>query len=326
MSSSSKKQLENNPKIKKGVTTLLDDFYNTPRTSLIFFHFEPHPFQSADLRMQNCAIKHASLDGKDLYILDGFFEKSEGEAMQAFSKKATFSRNSYGSPEAIERGEKPAGSMNGKERWQFFSNPPSPILELYKLVGMIAHRINAEITTLPWELCDKKSHGSPAIIANLLAEASNESMDLGKHQDCNPATGISFAIPVLYSADKATFDQKFINGDPGKPWIVSVMLYATDEAYLPEYCMGTVFYRENGELSLSTNCSNMRLVIFEGDIFHSIEESKIPSGINTWRVSYIFKLIINPHQENQSAKKMFCEWISNLSKVETIPLGHGSRA
>jgi hypothetical protein len=293
------------PKIKKDTAVLTDHYYNTPNTSLLLFHFEPHPFASSETRIQNCSTQHASLDGKSIYIFDHFFSQSEGEEMQNFSKKATFSRNSYGSSEAIEKGEKAARSMNGKERWKFFSNPPQAMNEVYKLFGMLAHRMDAEITTLPWELCDQRSHGSPSVIGNFLEEASNESMELGKHQDCNPEKGIPFGIPILYSKENQFHTNCFANGDLGKPWLISVMLYVTAEEFLPEYRLGTVFYKSNGELALRTSCLNMRLVLFEGDIFHSIEESTIPSPIQTWRVSYVFKLLVNPRQKDKSMKTAF---------------------
>ena len=190
------------PKIKKDTATLLDNYYTHPNTSPLIFQFESQPFISSDSRLQSSSIKRASIAGKDLYIFDDFFLPSESEEMQYFSKNASFSRNSYGSPEAIENGEKPAHSMNGKERWQFFSHPPVAITEVYKLFATLGAKLNADITTLPWELCDQSSHGSPAVIANKLEEASEESRELGKHQDCNPEHRVSFGIPVLYSQEK----------------------------------------------------------------------------------------------------------------------------
>jgi hypothetical protein len=216
--------------------------------------------------------------------------------------------------------------MNGKERWQFFSNPPTAIREVYKLFGTLAHQLNADVTTLPWELCDSSSHGSPAVIANKLEEASLESRELGKHQDCNPASRVSFGIPILYSQEKEHHPNQFANGAPGKPWLISVMVYTHAEEFLPDYCLGTVFYHNNGKVALRANCLNMRLVLFEGDIFHSIEESKIPSGTKTWRISYVFKLILNPREKHQDIKKAFFESVSPcLATKGSLSLGPHSR-
>jgi hypothetical protein len=203
--------------------------------------------------------------------------------------------------------------MNSKERWQFFSNPPQPILELYNLFGMVAHCLGAEVSTLPWELCDANRNGSPAVIGNFLDEASQESMELGKHRDCDPTSRVPFGIPILYHQENKFHPSSFTNGDVGKPWVISVMLYATDEVFLPEYRLGTAFYNQRGEPAFRADCLHMRLVIFEGDIVHSIEASKIPTPVKTWRVSYVFKLVLNPQNPNQSIKKMFSEWIGNFS-------------
>jgi len=314
-------------KITKESTFLTDDCYKNPSTSLLMFRFEPHPFLCAEERMKNASVQYGSIQGKDIYLFDQLFEKAESQEMREFSKTASFSRNSYGSAEAIAKGEKPAKSMNGKERWQFFSRPPSTITEIYKWLNFLSYHLDCNITTLPWELCDQASHGSPSVIANFLEEASHESMALGKHQDCNPENNISFAIPVLHAQEQVIHENRFVNGAPGKPWLVSLMLYVADEQFKPEYSMGTVFYTSDGQICLRAQCLNMRLVLFEGDIWHSIEESFIPPGVKTWRVSYVFKLIFNPKKSDQSVKRIFSQLATTFpSKIEKLPLGADVRA
>jgi hypothetical protein len=304
--------------ITKSSLCLIDDCYRHPKTSTLIFRFEPQFLPSTEERLGNTELKHASIEGKEIYILDHFFLDSEEKEMRSFSETATFSRNSYGSPEAIERGETPARSMNGNERWKFFSHPPQAIAELYKLFSTIAFQLNADITTLPWELCDQTSHGSPAVIANKLENASKESRELGKHQDCNPQGRISFGIPVLYSEKEEYHPKQFLNGDTGKPWLITAMVYATAENFKPEYRLGTVFYDDRGELSLSVHCSHMRLILFESDIFHSIEESQIPQGEKSWRISYVFKLIVNPREKEQNLKAAFHERFKQIPRFNTL--------
>lgn len=303
-----------NAKIRKDATVLLNDYFKNPNTSLLIFHFEPQTSHSTDSRLKGCSVQHVSIDGKDLYIFDDFFTASEGKELQDFSRSTSFSRQSYGSPEAIQKGQQPAYSMNGKERWQFFSNPPKAIQELYKLFGQLGARLNADVTTLPWELVDQGAHGSPSVIANKLERASSESMGAGKHQDYNPEKNTFFAIPVLYSNKGEVHPSSFVNGEAGRPWMVSVMVYATEEGFLQEYRMGTAFYQKNGELAERVDCRNMRLVFFEGDIFHSMEESKIPVDVKTWRVSYVFKLILNPVGKDQNIKSAFFNLLSDQKK------------
>lgn len=313
-------------KIIKSSAKLIDDQYAHPNTSTITFQFDTHSFPSSDDRLRNSLINHGLIEGKDLYVIDNFFTAPEGEEMRAFSRNATFSRNSYGSAEAIEKGEKPARSMNGKERWQFFAKPPSAVQAIYKLFSTLSEKLNAEITTLPWELCDQSSYGSPAVIANKLEEASEESRELGKHQDCNPEARISFGIPILYSQSQEYHPSQFINGEKGRPWLVSVMLYSTADNFLPEYGLGTVFYDHRENIVLRTNCFNMRLVLFQGDIFHSIEESIIPQDTATWRISYVFKLIINPKGSGDSVKEKFKDFIKAISDIPPIQFGSQPRA
>lgn len=312
--------------ITKSTTVLVDDHYRGASTSLLVFHFEPQMPLLSDDRLQRCVGGHTAIDGKDLYVVDGFFSQTEEVEMQRFSSAATFSRSSYGSPEAIEKGEKPALSMNGRERWQFFSKPPAAIGALYKLFGMCAHQLRADVTTLPWELCDSAAHSSPAVVVNRIEEASEASMELGKHQDCNPEQCISFGIPVLYAQEATLHARRFINGSVGKPWMISVMLYVADRQFRSEYGMGTVFYQHDGAIAVRTNCVPMRLVVFEGDLFHSIEASTLPEGLKTWRVSYVFKLVVNPRENAQCVKDAFRQWIHGaLQSVHRPALGSGAR-
>ena len=64
-------------KIKKDKTVLISDYYDSPQTSLLFFHFEPHNFQSSNERIKGVEVNHLSIDNKDLYTFDKFFQKQE---------------------------------------------------------------------------------------------------------------------------------------------------------------------------------------------------------------------------------------------------------
>lgn len=312
-------------KIKKTSTHLLNEAFNTLKTNLMVFHFEANTYASSISKIQNCLINHASIDGKDLYILDEYFSKDEGETLTRFFEKATFSRDSYGSQEAHDDGEKPARSMNTKERWLFFSKPPSAIQELYKLLGFLSEKLHADVSTLPWDLCDQTSSSSSVII-NKLEKVSKKSMDTGKHKDCNPEKGIPFAIPILYSHEPLAHPQNFINGASGRPYLITVMLYVTADSFNPDYNMGTVFYKNSKDIALKSNCIQSRLVFFESDIIHSIEESSIPESLHTWRVSSVFKLIINPKQETQSVKSDLQNFLMSFpSAKQTTSLGGFTR-
>lgn len=216
--------------------------------------------------------------------------------------------------------------MNTKERWNLFSTPPPSIHELHKLLKFLSLQLKTEITTAPWELCHQEKAATPSVIINFHTEVSTETMQLGKHRDSHPEKGVFYGIPILYKEGTEFHENCFENGAPGKPWIVSVMLYAASEHYLPEYRMGTVYYKTDGEMAIKTNCFDGRFVLFEGDIFHSVEESNIPSETKLWSISYVLKLVINPKEANQSVKKMFSQILQDHSlHVDELTIGTDSR-
>lgn len=302
------------PITKKDTALVTNDRYKTAKTSPLIFHFEPAPFVSPDLRLQDCSIEHHSIEGRDVYLFDHFFLEDEAQQLREFSTKSEFSRTIFAEHQSRTQGEEPARAMDNKEKWRFFANPPQSVKEIYKLLNFIAYRLSADITTLPWELYDQDIC-APAVATNRIENLSHESMELGKHEDYSPENGIPFGIPVLYSKESALHAHQFVNGAPGKPWMVSLMLYSTSEEFLPEYGMGTIFCKKDGTIALRGACKHMRFVLFEGDIIHSIEESTIPSQIKPWRVSYVFKIVINPNIENQSMKKQFYELMQSYKDL-----------
>ena len=313
------------PTVRKSVATLIDDYYANDKTSLLTFHFEPATFDSSLSRIKACLTKLACIGDKDFYVFDDFFSQEEGEEIRELFGKLTYSRFSYGSSESIDNGEKPARSMNNQERWSLFSRYPSSIREIYKLFSTLADQMNADMMTLPWDLCHGKT-SAPSVITNYHEEITEESMLNGKHQDCNPEGMISFAIPILYGKEGEYHERQFKNGDTGKPWMISLMLYATSKEFLPEYHMGTVFYHDDGKDALKANCINTRMVLFEGDIFHSTDVSKVPSDKKVWRTSYVFKLVMNPKKEGQNLKEEFMRLLQRESQsLEKVPIGEEIR-
>ena len=207
-----------------------------------------------------------------------------------------------------EKNEEPSFSMNGKDKWKFFSLPPSPIQELYRLFALIAHDLHVDVTTHPWSLSSETCN-APAFVVNYHREISKESAKIGKHRDYNTQKGVPFGVRKLYAEKEKLHQQRFINGDQGKPWFITVMLYSTSEGFLPEYGMGTGFYKESGEKGGVSKCSDMRLIFFEGDVVHSVEKGLVPKGENPWRISYVYKLMLNPKEASQNIKKEFSAFI-----------------
>jgi hypothetical protein len=314
-------QAHSEAKVVKKRAVLVDDCFEHPNTSLLVFQFAPELFLSSEERLKSSVVKHGRIEERDLYTMDHFFSEAEEEEIRTYSKNTSFSRKSYGSSSAAKVGEKPALSMSSQERWQFFARPPKAISEVYRLLSTLSARLNVEITTLPWELWNKRGGCSPSVVANKLEESSIESRELGKHQDCNPQEKISFGIPMLYAEEERFYPSSFINGLPGNPWLVSLMVYVTEENFTPEYGLGTVFYDDEGHLVVRTNCVSMRLVFFQGDIWHSIEESAISGGESSWRISYVFKLLFNPKDKDQNIKETLLDYLQKKTSVQRFFLG-----
>lgn len=292
------------PKIHKASSVLLDDCFKNPKTILLNFHFEPHLFPSIAARLKTCTIQSGAVEDKSYYIIDNFFSATEAKTLQDFSQTAPFSLKIFASDESKAQGERPARAMNSQERWQFFSHPPEAVCSLFRLFNLFASQMDAEISTLPWDLCSENS-SSPCFATNFLEEMSTESMEFGKHRDYHPANKIAFGIPLLYGKKEELHPPSFLNGAPGKPHILTFILYSAANTFQSEYGLGTVLYQDSGKEAVRVACEDTRLLIFEGDLIHSIEESKLPPDIETWRVSYVFKLVFNPMKENLSMKQQF---------------------
>jgi len=285
--------------LKKDTTFLTNANYISPKTILTLFYFEPKAFYRRASK-----IEYKSIEGKEVYILDGLFQKEESLELRQAISHVDFGVKVFSSVESLKKKEKPCFSMNSKDRWRFFSHPPKAIRVLFNLFGMFADKLDIEVTTHPWYLSGETC-SAPAFIANLLEEVSAEHARLGLHEDFNTETGVSFGIPNLY--DGGFHDLHFINGDEGKPWLITFMLYSTSEDYRPEYGMGTGFYQKDGKRALLADCIDMRLVFFEGEIIHTAERSEFPPKKSPWRISYVFKLTLNPTKKNQNIKKAFSE-------------------
>src|ERR1700730_12697624 len=88
-------QVSETPKMTKDTSVLTNDRYNTPKTSLLIYHFDPYPFISPDVKLHNSIITHATIDEKDLYVFDTFFVENEARELREFSEKAPFTRTIF---------------------------------------------------------------------------------------------------------------------------------------------------------------------------------------------------------------------------------------
>ena len=97
-----------------------------------------------------------------------FISQEEAGRSGHFTEKASFSRNSYGSPEAIKQGERRSFDEWKRAVAILLPSPASPSRILQIVEHFSGREMDAEISTLPWELCDAASNGSPSVIGNFL--------------------------------------------------------------------------------------------------------------------------------------------------------------
>ena len=294
------------PLIRKDKTSIIlnSEKYIKQGTNLMIFHFEPKLYNSTQERIRKAIIQNLPFDDRILTSLSSFFSPAEKQAMREFNRNARFSLPTYNTNESIKMGEKPTYGFTGSEAWEFFKHSPQPIKEIYKLLGTLAYLMDADVSTFPWWLQDPEI-GHPTINVNRVTEMTPENSKLGKHADSLPEKAMFFGIPVLY-ANNGQYHTTFNNGDVGKPLIMSCLLYVTEFNFISsEYGLGTLYYSKNGEIAHSIPCQHMDLHFFQSDIIHTIEDSRIPPDVNTYRTSYVFKLIFNPRHENQPLKELF---------------------
>jgi hypothetical protein len=295
---------------KKGKFIPNKTAYEQSKSSFLHFIFSSIITPDCTERLKRSTVQSVLVDEKAIYTVDDYFTFEQAKDLREFSLNCEFAGQSYGSVEAAIVGEKPSLTMDPKIRWSFFFNPPLPIFSLYDFLSYISLQIDCEITTMPWDLFDGVM-GSPATIANKVFRFEPESMKKGIHKDYDPSQKLPFKIPCLYADDP--FSEAFINGEAGKPYLLTLMLYSTAENFHPHYEMGTVFYTDDETKSIRSFCKDMRMVIFEGDIKHNIAASAFEKEIDTWRVSYVYKLIFNPKGVDVDTKQRLCDFFKQSS-------------
>ena len=290
---------------KKFVAT--NEIYDQEKSSLLYFLFPSSFCANIDSRLKKSSVIHKKLNNQHVYCIDGFFDLFEADVLAKFSAESIFSDLSYGTLEAAALGEKPSMTLNAQERWNFFIQPPNPIKVIYSLFSHLARVLDIEISTMPWMLFNGIA-GSCAVIANKVLSVKQESTIKGKHKDVDPTKKLAFETPCLYGDKPFTGSQ--INGQTGYPYYLTVMVYSNASNFNENYEMGTSFFFQDGKM-IQAICRNMRIVIFEGDIFHSIGASNFSEDIDTWRVSYVFKIILNPKSPTQNIVDLLMEFFKN---------------
>ncbi len=281
---------------------LIDKEFDRLTTNLLSLVFAPDLDRIVINRLSQTHIDTRLIQGKHLHVIDRYFDDEICSSMREIARTTLFDRSIFASSEAREMGEMPAQAMSMHKEWQSCIDPCKAFEQIYRLFGFVSQQLESQLSMLPWRLCTDRKITS-AFATNRLEGCSSLSMEAGKHKDYD-TSALPFAIPVLYEDSNTYYRAGFTNGECGRPLLISAMLYVTAPNFdSSTYGLGTVFCTKDRKIVKRVESHHMRLVLFEGDIVHSIEESTIPPGTQTWRISYVFKLIINPKSPHLSLRE-----------------------
>lgn len=154
-----------------------------------------------------------------------------------------------------------------------------PILAMnavHHLFGFIGAEIGARVHM------QKDSGHVLSFVSNYIESMSREASEAGIHADYF----------------------HFLNGRIGQHWLITAMLYVTNEDFdAADRGMGTIFISPDKTRTV-IKCQQMRLVIFQGDVQHTLEPSKNVEDEGakemnpTWRISITWKLVLVPEPGN----------------------------
>lgn len=285
--------------------------------SVISCVFKNYPFPSIAERLKNALIKSHFLDGKLLLTIDHLFDLQEGQELRTFVAKSSFPERIYSTPLSLKAGETTAKQLAASIRKKLLFFPPPPLDVMTKLFAYIGSKLNVDVSSLPW--VPNIPH---PLVNNFLTELDFYSSAIGWHSDYE-TDALKFRLADKRS-NQSKFYEGFTNGAPGKPYILSIILYTTADNFDPTWGMGTLFADKNNFSLQPVGCQNMRIVIFEGEIRHKIVESHIPPGVNTWRNTFVWRIVLRPTtNENFSIKERF---LSVFGQTPTQPAAGGPSA
>jgi hypothetical protein len=234
-----------------------------------------------------------NIDNKQGVIIDDFFTTDENKQLITFVNNSTFSDTIYGSAEGVVLGEIPAKKLTEKKSQELLLSPPPPIKKLHDLFYFIGEKINAYTFSLPKKTCIPNLTCTGNVASNYVTEVSKNTMKNGFHKDYDPEYSPQYLLPKLY--ENSFYPAKFINGSPNSPYLITCMNYIQSDSFSSENDgMGTLFQNEKEKITHTVQCQQGRLVFFEGNIQHSLQQSFGKADEKRWRVSFVWLLCFLP--------------------------------
>lgn len=281
---------------------------------LVKFLASPNP--STIQRINGIYLKSTTIEEKQIFEIEDFFSIKELENLREVLNY-DYSLPLFASREAELAGEIPTKALSLRvARDSLILKPCLAIKEVLKFLGVLSHLLKAEVLLFPIQIQSNSSKVRVrSLTTNFLSSMSEENSLTGLHRDYEPQKGMPFQF---LKTNKTTFANKFINGEKGQPWLISLIIYATDLEFTEENRgLGTIFYSEDQKLSYNCSCKHGKIVLFEGDILHGISPSKDTSSLLS-RVSLVYKVAFLPETDEQSVRddfqKVFVSQFGRLKK------------
>ena len=231
------------------------------------------------------------IDEKPVVTIDQFFAEEEENQWHQWVNTASFTQKIFFSRESMAD----VCMMDQLSHLALLETPFPSLNRLYQLLGQIGAELNADVLLQPLQLNNHVSkERSHSIVTNVLREVPSASSEEGWHKDYQPEEiGLPFLIPRVDTT--VLFPPRFANGSFGNPYLISLILYVANKHFTPLWGLGTSM-RDSQRHLTTIECRSMRIVLFQGDIEHTIQASSdlCPKEALWKRLSLVMKLILRP--------------------------------
>lgn len=300
-------------------------------------HFDAGEDQTVKDKLQNAdinlyTVSQSVRDNGFVAMIDDYFSPDEIDALEKKVGDTKFTTDIYTSFATMQRGEKPVSSLGSRESFELLKNPTPELQHYFNALSHLAAKIDAKVHLQPFDACsvfrgannEIQNNCVISFAQNKLNEMSHESSQEGYHQDYDPQTGTLFHLPDVNGG----LTNRFENGAPGMPWMVTTMLYVAGDDFDEDHGMGTVILdkvidqsanstqeanaSDNSDVTYydrsdnthyvgrTVNSKSGRILMFEGDLRHNIGPRYAPKAIQSQRTSLVFKVVFTPNPDNQS--------------------------
>jgi hypothetical protein len=304
-------------------TTFLDSS-SSPETAVILSKDErneeelyryPAPKSTFEIESawKNTARESFEIENKNLSVIDGFFSEKENQSLTQLIKTLSFPETIYASPEAVIDGEIPAKKLHHTKAEQLLLQPPPPLEKLQGLFYLIGEKIKAHTFSTPKKTCIPSLTCTGSITNNFVTHISKETSRLGIHKDYDPEETPQYLLPKIFEPN--FYPASFVNGSENRPYLLTCMLYIHSEYFNPDLDgMGTVFFDKKNTSKYVAKAQQGRLIFFEGNIQHSLQEALREPEDEKWRLSFVWLLAYLPKNPNsQSLKEAWTQLLSERS-------------